>query len=171
MVKKIELAEKLGLHVATISRILNEVPNYRASKETVRKVFETAREMGYDFERQKRFYKRRHKRVSADARVKLHARTSDGSIISHSARMVNIGEGGVLLVDFRPRIVTLPMREEDLTLEVVSGGLKGVRATCEVVRVGRHGESFGICVQMGSLAPGDKEKLKAYINSKSIAEK
>ena len=163
MVKKIEIAEKLGLHVATISRILNEVPNYRASKETVRKVFQTAREMGYDFERQKRFYKRRHRRVSLEARVKLRARISDGSIIVHDARMINMGEGGGLLIDFRPRIVTLPMREEDLTLEIVSGDLKGVKTTCEVVRVGRHADSFGICVEMKGVTAEDTARIDGFL--------
>ncbi len=164
MVKKIEIAEKLGLHVATVSRILNEVPNYRASKETVRRVFKTARDMGYDFERQKRFYKRKHRRVNTDAQVKLHAKISDGSRITHEARMINIGEGGALLIDFRPGIVTLPMREEDLTLEVVSGDLEGVNAACEVVRVGRHDDSFGICVEIRGLTPDDSARIQELID-------
>ena len=164
MVKKIEIAKKLGLHVATVSRILNEVPNYRASKETVRKVFETARDMGYDFERQKRFYKRKHRRVDTDSLVKLHARVSDGSIIDHDARMINIGEGGALLVDFHPEIVTLPMREEDLRLEIVNGDLKGVNAACEVVRIGRHGESFGICVEIRGITPDDTARIQELVD-------
>ena len=168
MVKKIEIAEKLGLHVATISRILNQVPDYRASKETVRRVFETAREMGYDFERQKRFYKRKHHRVSTDARVKLHAKMSDGTVVTHNAHMINMGQGGALLIDFRPRIVTIPMREDDFTLEVVSGKLKGVKAACEVVRVGRHSDSFGICVQIKGTTSKDTARIESFINDKCV---
>ena len=93
MVKKIEIADRLGLHVATVSRILNEVPDYRASKETIKKVFDTAREMGYDFERQKRFYKRKYHRIKIEANVRLHARMQDGNVISHEAKMINIGKG------------------------------------------------------------------------------
>jgi hypothetical protein len=167
MVKKIEIAKRLGLHVATVSRILNEVPNYRASRETVRKVFEVARDMGYDFERQKRFYKRAHLRVNVDARVRLHAKVRDESTITHEARMVNMGAGGMLLVDFRPRIVTLPLREDDLLLEVVSGPLKGVKASCEVVRVGRHRDSFGICVQVKGLTPADASRMDAFVNRRT----
>jgi hypothetical protein len=171
MVKKIEIAKRLGLHVATVSRILNEVPEYRASKETVRRVFETARDMGYDFERQKRFYRRKHRRSSIDARVKLHARIPDGVPIIHDAHMVNIGKGGALLVGFRPRILTLPMREEDLVVEVVSGTLKGVRAVCEVVRVGRHNGSFGICVQIKGLTPDDVKRLDEFIDQNCPEDK
>ncbi len=163
MVKKVEIAKKLGLHVATVSRILNEVPEYRASKETIKKVFDTAREMGYDFERQKRFYKRRHRRFTTDERVKLHAKISEGEILTHEARMVNMGEGGLLLADFHPKIVTLPLREGDLTLEVASGELKGVRASCHVVRVGKHNSSFGICVQVRGLTKKDIERIDNYV--------
>jgi len=167
MVKKVEIAKKLGLHVATVSRILNEVPEYRASKETVRKVFDTAREMGYDFERQKRFYKRKHQRFSTNELVKLHARISDGKILTHEARMVNMGEGGLLLSEFRPKIVTLPLREGDLTLEIASGVLKGVKASCHVVRVGKHNNSFGICVQVKGLTQQDTERIDDFVAENS----
>jgi hypothetical protein len=164
MVKKIEIAKKLGLHVATISRILNQVPDYRASKETVRRVFKVARDMGYDFERQKRFYQRKYRRTTTNARVKLRARLSDGTVITHDARMVNMGKGGVLLADFHPRIVTIPMQEENLVLEIVSGRLKGIKAACEVVRVGRYNRSFGICVQAKGLTPDDSARMEEYID-------
>jgi len=170
MVKKIEIAKELGLHVATISRILNEVPDYRASKETVQKVFKTARDMGYDFEKQKRFYKRKHQRVNVDARVRLQARMADGEIISHEARMCNIGEGGVLLINFRPKILTLPLRQEDLSLEIVSGELKGIMATCEVVRIGRHSGSFGICLEIKGKTAEDAASIEEFVNEK-LAEK
>ena len=167
MVKKVEIAKKLGLHVATVSRILNEVPEYRASKETIKRVFETAREMGYDFERQKRFYKRKHRRFSTDERVKLHAKIADGGILTHEARMVNMGEGGLLLSEFRPKIVTLPLREGDLTLEITSGSLKGVKASCHVVRVGKHNSSFGICVQVKGLTKQDTDRIEDYVTEHS----
>jgi hypothetical protein len=167
MVKKVEIAKKLGLHVATVSRILNEVPEYRASKETIKKVFDTAREMGYDFERQKRFYKRRHRRFSTEGQVKLQARMSDGKVLSHEARMVNMGEGGLLLADFHPKIVTLPLRDGDITIEVATGPLKGVKASCHVVRVGKHNSSFGICVQVKGLTKQDTDRIEDFVSENS----
>lgn len=166
MVKKTDIAHRLGLHVATVSRILNQVPGYRASKETVEKVFEVAREMGYDFERQKRFYRRRHRRRPTDMLVKLRAKQGN-RVATHSARMVNIGEGGALLCNFSPTLATLPLREEDLVLEVVSGGLAGVEAACEVVRVGGHGASggLGVCVNMKGLSPKDTTRIRRYVRS------
>lgn len=164
MVKKIDIAHRLGLHVATVSRILNQVPGYRASKATVEKVFKVAREMGYDFARQKRFYRRRHLRLSYGGQVKLRARQGNGSVVMHSARMANIGEGGALLCNFKPTLATLPLREEDLALEVVSGNLAGIQAACEVVRVGPTPDGgLGVCVSMKGLSPRDAARIQRFI--------
>ncbi len=163
MVKKVDIARELGLHVATVSRILNKVPNYRVSKDTIRRVFKVARDMGYDFQRQKRYYRRRYVRIPAEAKVAVRATHSDGSTVTHDARIANISEGGALLAGFKPKIDSIPLRAGDFSLKITSGALKGIEATCEVVRVGRSDSQIGICVQLNGLSSEETSRIHDFI--------
>ena len=51
MITQVELARTLGLDVSTVNKILNRRPGMRFRKETVRQVFQTAKSMGFDFNR------------------------------------------------------------------------------------------------------------------------
>lgn len=48
---QLEVAEKVGLDVSTVNKILNEMPGPVFRKDTIQKVFRTAEKMGYNFNR------------------------------------------------------------------------------------------------------------------------
>jgi len=51
MVTQTEIAKAVGLDVSSVNKILNRCRGPVFRKETIRSVFKTAREMGYDFDR------------------------------------------------------------------------------------------------------------------------
>jgi DNA-binding LacI/PurR family transcriptional regulator len=48
-----EIAEALGMDIEIVRNILNEVPGMSYDKETLDRVFQTARKMGYDLKKLK----------------------------------------------------------------------------------------------------------------------
>jgi DNA-binding phage protein len=48
-VTQVEIAERVGLDVSSVNKILNESPGPVFKKETIARVLKTATEMGYDF--------------------------------------------------------------------------------------------------------------------------
>lgn len=48
---QVEIAEKVGLDVSTVNKILNEMPGPKFKQGTIQKVFHTAEKMGYNFNR------------------------------------------------------------------------------------------------------------------------
>ena len=62
MVTQVEIARRIGLDVSSVNKILNKRQGPVFRKETVKKVFKLARQLGYDFGRLKYQHRRRHTR-------------------------------------------------------------------------------------------------------------
>src|SRR5690349_10096479 len=62
MITQVEIARRVGLDVSSVNKILNKRQGPVFRKETIRKVFKIARDMGYDFGRLKYAHRRRFPR-------------------------------------------------------------------------------------------------------------
>lgn len=131
-----EIADRLGLARSTVTKILNQLPNNRASTETIKKVFKTAREMGYDFSRLRNIHRRRADRRPVNLSATLKIQLLNNSLYdTGSARILNLSPYGALLTDIETGKKNLPLAPFHLTLTIVDGPLEGVSVECQVIRL------------------------------------
>ena len=138
-----KIAQDLGLHPATVSKILNRVPTDYTSVETRQKVFDLALKLGYDFKHLKSA-QREHPRNSVDIPVKVvvviypspfsssrplvggegRERVDEVVWDRGQARVCDIRQSGALLADLQLSKNTLPLQpfRLKLILEPAFGG-------------------------------------------------
>ena len=80
MITQVEIARRVGLDVSSVNKILNKRQGPVFRKETIRKVFKIARDMGYDFGRLKYAHRRRFPRKEMSLGVELYVYHKDGSL-------------------------------------------------------------------------------------------
>ena len=80
MVTQVEIARRLGLDVSSVNKILNRRTGPVFKKDTVKKVFKMAREMGYDFGRIKFAHRRRHARRPVSLNAELSIFNREGAL-------------------------------------------------------------------------------------------
>src|SRR6185295_20277173 len=71
MVTQVEIARRVGLDVSSVNKILNKRAGPVFRKETIRKVFRVAKDLGYDFGRLKYAHRRRFPRKELSLGVEL----------------------------------------------------------------------------------------------------
>ena len=98
-VSQAEIASRLGLARSTVTKILNQFPNNRASKETIKQVFKAAREMGYDFSRLRNIHRRRafRKKVDIPVDLKITFLNSQETYDTGTAAVKDLSPYGALL--------------------------------------------------------------------------
>ncbi|MHC4777905.1 MAG: PilZ domain-containing protein [Planctomycetota bacterium] len=134
-VSQAEIASRLGLARSTVTKILNQFPNNRASKETIKQVFKAAREMGYDFSRLRNIHRRRALRKKVDLPVELRLTMSDTQEIydTGSAVVRDLSPYGALLEHVRTGKGSLPLASFIMEMKF-SGPLAGVIVKARVIR-------------------------------------
>src|SRR5215510_10411156 len=80
MITQVEIARRVGLDVSSVNKILNKRQGPVFRKETIRKVFKIARDLGYDFTRLKYAHRRRFPRKELSLGVELYVYHKDGSL-------------------------------------------------------------------------------------------
>lgn len=80
MVTQVEIARRVGLDVSSVNKILNRRSGPVFRKETIRKVFKIAKELGYDFNRIKFVHRRRHGRKELVLGAELRVFKADGTL-------------------------------------------------------------------------------------------
>ncbi len=76
------IAEAVGIDVSSVNKILNHVPGPSFKEETIKLVFKTAREMGYNF---KRVSKHSLLRENEALRTKVQGLESELAVLKSSA--------------------------------------------------------------------------------------
>ena len=121
MITQVELARTLGLDVSTVNKILNRRPGMRFRKETVRQVFQTAKSMGFDFNRIKHPHRRRHPRQNSHVSSELRIYTPAGTLLEQGAAVIrDLSAGGALLTDVRLPSERLPIAPFTIGLKAQS---------------------------------------------------
>jgi transcriptional regulator with XRE-family HTH domain len=131
-----DIADRLGLARSTVTKILNQLPNNRANRETIKKVFKTAREMGYDFSRLRNIHRRRADRKNVDllARIKIQIK-NNGLYDAGTVKVLNLSPYGALLAEIRTSKKSLPLLPFSIDLEILDPPLQGVSAECQLIRL------------------------------------
>jgi len=132
-----DIAKRLGLARSTVTKILNQLPSNRASAETVKRVFETAREMGYDFQRLRTIHRRRSERKQVEMEVALDI-LADGQrvAVTGTALLNDVSLNGAQISDLRlPDGAGLPVSPFLVRMRFTSQPLEGVTGIAEVIRL------------------------------------
>jgi len=160
-----KIAQELGLHPATVSKILNRVSTDYTSVETRQKVFDLALKLGYDFRQLKlksvrsRSHQRKVVDLPAQVVIVITSKQPEYKPAEEivwdrgQARIRNISSGGALLADLQLTKDVLPLKPFRLKLmleqDSLAGqpdsppgrtirtglGLAGMEIPCQVVRL------------------------------------
>ena len=160
MVTQVEIARRVGLDVSSVNKILNKRQGPVFRKETIRKVFKIARDLGYDFGRLKYAHRRRFPRKELSLGVELYVYHRDGSLYDQGVATVrDISMGGARISDVALPTGSLPVTPFSVGLRPMVKPVDDIELQGKIVRLYANGTtSFG--VQFGSLDGTVEKKLK-----------
>ena len=157
------IASQLNLARSTVTRILNNDPNYRASGKTRKKVFDLARKLNYDFSNLRRIHRRKYERVPVDIPIRARILLPDGSIHDEGeARLLDLNPIGALVGDFRFHKQTIPLMPFSLEIEVVSGELTALRARARIARI-TMSDGVQMGIEFANVESAASDRIKEYL--------
>jgi transcriptional regulator with XRE-family HTH domain len=160
MVTQGEIARRLGLDVSSVNKILNKRPGPVFRKDTIKKVFKTARDLGYDFGRLKYTHRRQFERREVAIGAEVLINLKDGSQYDHGiATIRDISLGGARVADLETSLGALPTQPFTFMLKPMQQPLEGMELSGRIVRLHMNGATtFG--VEFSKLDTAAAKKLK-----------
>jgi transcriptional regulator with XRE-family HTH domain len=160
MVTQGEIARRLGLDVSSVNKILNKRPGPVFRKETIKRVFKTAKELGYDFGRLKYTHRRRFERREVAIGAEVVILSKDGAVYDQGVATIrDISQGGARLADLATPLGSLPTEPFTVTLKPMQKPLDELELSGRIVRLNQNGAiSYG--VEFSKLDAAVARKLK-----------
>jgi transcriptional regulator with XRE-family HTH domain len=146
MVTQVEIARRVGLDVSSVNKILNRRAGPVFRKETIRKVFRAARELGYDFNRIKYHHRRRHPRREVALGAEFLICKGDGSVHDRGVATIrDLSVSGARVGDLQLPTGTFPAGAFSVRIRPLAKPLDEIEIHGEVVRLsgGDYGIRFG----------------------------
>jgi len=164
MITQVEIARRVGLDVSSVNKILNKRQGPVFRKETIRKVFKIARDMGYDFGRLKYAHRRRFPRKELSVGVEIYVYHKDGSLYDQGvATMRDVSLGGARISDVALPTGSLPVTPFTVGIRPMQKPGDDLELQGQIVRLNANGAtSFG--VQFGKLDVVAEKKLRRISN-------
>ena len=165
MATQVEIAKKLGLDVSSVNKILNQCKGPVFKKETIDRVFATARDMGYDFTKIKFRHRRRHKRNDVKIGVEVSIINQDGSLHDQGlATIQDISTGGARLTDVSLPMGTLPIGPFTIQIKPLRTQMQTMEIPGKVVRLIQDDDlAFG--VSFGELDGRSRKRLEKVLSN------
>lgn len=136
MVTQLDIARRLGLDVSSVNKILNRKPGPVFRRETIRKVYKVARDLGYDFGKLKFTHRRRSERREVAIGTELVIRTRDGSVHDQGVATIrDISLCGARVTDLAVPQGTIPAEPFTVLLRPLQRPLQEVELEGHVVRL------------------------------------
>ncbi|NOZ21843.1 MAG: LacI family DNA-binding transcriptional regulator [Planctomycetes bacterium] len=159
-----EIASRLNLARSTVTRILNNDPNYRASQKTRKKVLALARELSYDFGNLRRIHRRRFERIPVDFPVYVKILLPDDMVFDEGhAKMLDLSPVSALIGEFRLHKQVMPVTEFLLGIEVLEGELAAVRLRARIARISLT-EGVQMGVEFVEIEREVLDRIKKFLN-------
>jgi transcriptional regulator with XRE-family HTH domain len=164
MVTQVEIARRVGLDVSSVNKILNRRQGPVFRKETIRKVFRAARDLGYDFGRLKFQHRRRFPRRKVAIGAELLVYQKDGSLYDQGVATIR----DISLCGARVSDVTLPLGS--LPVESFRVGLRPMKKPVDDVVLPGHivryhlGGAGQFGIEFAKLETGLERKLRRIAN-------
>ena len=163
MVTQVEIARRLSLDVSSVNKILNRRQGPVFRKETVKKVFKAAHDLGYDFNKLKYVHRRRFPRREVSIAAEIAVIAKDGSVYDNGvATIKDISQCGAKVSDVALPQGSLPVEAFTITLRPMAEPLEALEIPGRIVRLYTNGStSFGIDFQ--KLDSAAAKKLKRLV--------
>ena len=160
MVTQGEIARRLGLDVSSVNKILNKRAGPVFRKDTIKKVFKTARELGYDFGKLKYTHRRQYERREVAIGAEVLIVVKDGTVYDQGVATIrDISLGGARVADLATPLGSLPTEPFTLTLRPMQKPLDDMELSGHIVRLHMNGATtFGI--EFSKLDSAAVRKLK-----------
>ena len=160
-----QIARACGLNQGTVSRILDPESRHLFLPETIERVLQKARELGYLHPTlvptERRDSIRHNITVQANVRFVL----AYGSLVSTgTAETENLSRSGMLLRSFRMEKPVVPLEPYRIELEVTSAPLRGFTASCRPIRLVEQDDGLGIAVRYETVDDKSRELIQAQVD-------
>jgi transcriptional regulator with XRE-family HTH domain len=165
MVTQAEIARRAGLDVSSVNKILNKRPGPVFRKETIRKVFKLAKDLGYDLGKLKFQHQRGHPRKSADLPLELSIYLADGTLFDRGqAVMRDVSLSGALLSGM---VLThkhgIPLEPHTIGIRLQDGPLKGLEIRSRPVRFLQRDGAIHLAVEFQELEGAALSQLRKIV--------
>jgi transcriptional regulator with XRE-family HTH domain len=164
MVTQVEIARRVGLDVSSVNKILNRRQGPVFRKDTIRKVFRVAKELGYDFGRLKYQHRRRHPRKELSLGAEIYIYHKDGSVYDQGVATIrDISLCGARISDVTLPLGTLPVEPFTVGIRPMQKPVDDIEIPGMIVRYHLNGvASYG--VEFQKLESGLERKLRRIAN-------
>lgn len=164
MITQVEIARRVGLDVSSVNKILNKRQGPVFRKETIRKVFKVAKDLGYDFGRLKYAHRRRFPRKEVSLGVELYIYHKDGSLYDQGVATIrDLSVGGAKISDVALPTGALPVSPFSVGIRPMQKPVDDIEILGQIVRLNANGATtFGI--QFGKLESAIEKKLRRISN-------
>lgn len=110
MVTQSQIAKHIGVDVSTVNKILNRRQGPVFSKETIRKVFKAARQLGFPMDKLKHNHRRLSDRKAVDLPARVDVYRPDGTVLETGDGILqDVSAGGCRLEKVRIPSGVLPI--------------------------------------------------------------
>ncbi len=160
MVTQIEIARRVGLDVSSVNKILNKRQGPVFRKDTIRKVFKAARDLGYDFGKLKYQHRRRHLRHEVAIGAEIAIYQKDGSVYDQGVATIrDISLCGARINDLTLPRATFPVEAFTVGLRPMQKPADDIELKGKVVRLHQNG-SLGFGIDFMKPEPVAERKLR-----------
>ena len=160
MVTQMEIARRVGLDVSSVNKILNRRAGPIFRKETIRKVFRVAKELGYDLGRLKHAHRRRDPRKETAVPIELSIYLSEGNLFDRGrAVMGNVSLSGALLSALVLTKQAIPVVPHTIGIRLLDGPLKDVEVLGRPVRLNQAGDALHLAIEFLSTERSKASRL------------
>lgn len=163
MVTQLEIAQRAGLDVSSVNKILNKRQGPVFRKDTIKKVFKIARDLGYDFNKLKFTHRRRHARADLSMGAEFFVYAKDGRLFDQGVATIrDLSLCGARLSDVALPQGSIPTEPFTVTIKPMQKPLEDVEISGRIVRMYVNGStSYGI--EFTRLDSGAQKKLRKIV--------
>jgi transcriptional regulator with XRE-family HTH domain len=164
MITQVEIARRVGLDVSSVNKILNRRQGPVFRKDTIKRVFRVAKELGYDFGRLKYQHRRRHPRKEMSVGAELCIYHKDGTVYDQGVATIrDLSLCGARISDVTLPLGTLPVEPFTVGIRPMQKPADDIEIPGMIVRYHMNGApSYG--VEFRKLESPLEKKLRRIAN-------
>ena len=159
-----DIARRVGLDISSVNKILHRRADAVFRKETVRRVFQAARDLGYDLDRLGRRYHRKHPRKDVAFPLEMSIYLEDGSLFDRGrATMRNVSLSGAVLSGIILPQQSVPLRPHRIGIRLKEGPLRGIEILSRPLRFVHIEQGVALAVEFVDLERANLKRLRKIV--------
>lgn len=163
MVTQLEIARRVSLDVSSVNKILNKRQGPVFRKETVKKVFKIARDLGYDFGRLKFTHRRRHGRSDVALGAEFFVFGRDGALYDQGVATIrDLSMTGARVTDIALPQGNIPTEPFTVAIKPMQKPLDDCEFVGKVVRM-LSNDTLSYGVEFTKMDPQVLKKLRKLV--------